>query len=120
MPELNTALLAKVRDQITAVPELHEQDDFENPLGECGVTRCVAGWAILIDALDKGESVTSFRQSTAYQDSGKAPSGFARKLLGLTDEEAENLFFQTDNEEAVGIVKAAAEGVRPPASDVED
>jgi len=113
MPELNTALFTKVRDQIVPNPESHEQADFEDQYAECGVTRCVAGWAILIDAQEKGEGITSFRYSAEYRMSGLAPSLFARELLGLTCEESARLFFQVDNEEAVEIVKGCAAGIRP-------
>lgn len=113
MPELNTRLFQEVYDQIVAHPELHEQVDFEGN-SRCGATRCVASWAILIDAHDKGETITSFRHSAAYRDSGLSASPFARRLLGITYEEANHLFYQVSNEEAVGIVKAAAQGVRPP------
>jgi len=113
MPELNTALFTKVRDQIVPNPESHEQADFEAEYAECGVTRCVAGWAILIDAQEKGESITSFRDSLRYQASGRAPSGYAQELLGLTEIEADYLFFEVDNEEAVEIVRGCAAGIRP-------
>jgi hypothetical protein len=111
MPELNLPLFAKIRDQITAHPELHEQSDFEYP-SNCGTSRCVAGWAILLDAHGRGEQIDSFRESSDYLVDDRSPSDFARQLLGLTYAEADYLFFQAGNKEAVDIVKGCAAGVR--------
>lgn len=112
MPDLNTRLFRKVHDQIVADPESHNQADFETR-SQCGVTRCIAGWAILIDAHDKGDNVVSFLNSSAFLRSRVSPSSFARELLGLTLDESEYLFFEADDEEAVEVVRACAEGVRP-------
>jgi hypothetical protein len=112
IPELNTALFAQVLEQLEAHPELHEQADFENFNAVCGTTRCVAGWAIYLDAVNKGERIHSYRDAESTDRGRLAPSQTARKLLGLTFLEAEELFFCSSNEEAVERVRECASGRR--------
>lgn len=86
---------------------------------ECGTTRCVAGWAVFFDAVDKGVNVTN---RYLYQISRDANGnsliwdyvdyqGLGANILDISHEEADDLF-HTDNETAYHMVKEYAEGRR--------
>ena len=49
MPELNIPLFQKIHAQITRDPGSHDQGSWE-AVGECGTTRCIAGWALHFEA----------------------------------------------------------------------
>lgn len=111
LPELNTKLFGQILDVIEKHPEHHDQNDFENPRAECGTTRCVAGWAIFIDATNRGENITSYIQASSMPF-GVAPSTVAGRLLGITPQEREELFYRVDNSGAVDLVRRYAAGKR--------
>lgn len=102
-PAVNHELFQKVLDQIKLHPEGHEQATYEN---SCGTTRCVAGWALHL------HNPTQPIEHTAQDVTGNpfgSYSAAARQLLGLTREEAEELFLDTmDNDEAVRITELYA------------
>ena len=86
----NVSLMTKVRNQITANPESHDQDYYENDT-ECGTTRCIAGWTVFF-ARGTGRTVYA---------GGGSIFGEARDLLGLTDYEADTLFYEFGDAEAI-------------------
>lgn len=88
MPKLNRKLLEKVRNHIVQVPArldmsvyVHESD--ESP---CGTQACVAGWAVLL-----GRHVPKSRWNTYRPREGEFFHA-GRKVLGLTNKEANRLF----------------------------
>lgn len=76
-PVPNMKLLRQVRKLIALHPNEFDQRVFEAKR-QCGTTRCVAGW---VDYLTLGRVTHSDEH--------------AQDELGLTDEEAEALFFDT-------------------------
>jgi hypothetical protein len=44
---LNTELFKKIHEVVSANPQRHDQATWEGQsVGDCGTTRCVAGWAV--------------------------------------------------------------------------
>jgi hypothetical protein len=84
-----------VLDQIEADPEHWDQTQWSS-IAECGTTMCFAGWACKMEGLTLGVEVKPhlFDARVALAD-GKDISDTARVILGLTDEEATNLFICT-------------------------
>jgi hypothetical protein len=92
-PVPNMELLRQVRAIIDLHPDEFDQQWFEAKY-KCGTTRCVAGW---VDYLTLGMVTHS--------------DGHAQDELGLTDEEAEALFFETADAAPGADQRAAVEAV---------
>lgn len=112
LPEVNQELFGTILDQIREHPEQHEQQDWQiggfPGVAECDTTRCIGGWAIFFAT--NGQSLYS---SARFELAGKlgcgsAPSDMAQKLLGLTDIEANDLFYVMTNRRAVRAVELYA------------
>jgi hypothetical protein len=57
---LDVDRLTEVRDVIAANPEQHDQWSFEDDwAGECGTTRCVAGWATHLAGMNREQVVAA-------------------------------------------------------------
>lgn len=69
---LNLDLLVQVRDTIAANPDLHNQNYYA-ARGECGTTRCVAGWATYLSG--------TYDERTEHED--REYNADAARLLGL-------------------------------------
>lgn len=111
-PRLNLELLQQVRDKILADPEQHDQAEWllVSPGPEhCLTAACVAGWACLL----AGDEPAINRSNPRFDDhlwvgwvidsGGKehlVPVR-ARKLLGLTRYQAENLFVTAQRRDTV-------------------
>ncbi|MFD4474633.1 hypothetical protein ACFWPU_00750 [Streptomyces sp. NPDC058471] len=88
-----TDLMIQVREQCKMNPESHDQGGYEGE-GSCGTTRCVAGWAIF---LATGKSV-----HTACRDADfVTASELGAHLLGLNYLEANDLFYEMDEDQAL-------------------
>lgn len=119
----NAELFAKIRDIIRDNPEQHDQSTFEDDA--CGTTRCVAGWAIYLEAgaplftSDPGVCLTP-EVKALEERLGLVRGGFeddldmvpviAQKLLGLNDQQAHQLFYRMNNRRALELVERYAEG----------
>lgn len=119
----NAELFAKIRDIIRDNPEQHDQSTFEDDA--CGTTRCVAGWAIYLEAgaplftSDPGVRLTP-EVKALEERLGLVRGGFeddldmvpviAQKLLGLNDRQAHQLFYRMNNRRALELVERYAEG----------
>lgn len=126
MPEINTAMARKIADRITAHPDTHNQDYWSN---ECGTTRCIAGWAVYLQAVDSarigdGQEVGEVGLNGLARDylraEGLEEERFyvpvetaGRHILGLTVDQAEKLFWTTSNPLAVEYVAELATGSIP-------
>jgi hypothetical protein len=120
MPIPNLSLLDKVIDRIEAEPEAWDQGswgdvDVDNgiyqPEQPCGTTACFAGHAV-IEASILNTSVVRRDQDSYYPywdlawidpETGKeVPSGrvpeLARIALGITEADAEDIFFHIEND----------------------
>lgn len=108
---INTEMFQKVYDQITQHPETHYQGTWENGYGgydddECGTTRCVAGWAVAFAKGWENESILGRCGLGVMLPDGSgrhmSPVGaVAADILGLDLTEAYELFYDTNNAEAV-------------------
>lgn len=110
----NIDLLTQVRDLITAQPEKLDMDrwavvqpdeveftDGTTAKVSCGTTACIAGWAVqlsghklLVHQYGK-HSDGSFLINSSVAKNGRVVDieQYGKKLLGLTTEEADELFF---------------------------
>lgn len=119
----NAELFAKIRDVIKANPEGHEQSVFEDDA--CGTTRCVAGWAIYLETgaplftSDPGVCLTPEvrdlegrlgLERVQFEDDLDMVPVIAQKLLGLSERQAHQLFYEMSNGRALELVERYAEG----------
>lgn len=79
---MNRELFEKVKAKILAVPDQFDMGDWEDE-GECGTTRCIAGWALAIE----GRWV-DLRQENTWNLLLAAADA-----LDITEEQAEKIFF---------------------------
>jgi len=93
----NKELFRKVYEQITQNPETHDQGDWEN---ECGTTRCGAGWALHFHRPNQ----SIFKTMREVVNTGSIDVA-ARRVLGLNKSEADYLFYEASNEEAVEFIR---------------
>ncbi|MFE6846535.1 hypothetical protein [Streptomyces sp. NPDC057686] len=104
LPVINQDLFRQVYEQICRVPESHCQSTWEDGHGSCGTARCVGGWALYFT-----DPHATFEETA--RNLGFAADGWceaAAKVLGLTMEEADYLFYVTGDEEAVRLVEGYA------------
>lgn len=113
----NIELFRRVEEQLDLHPELHDQDSWEGS-GECGTTRCVAGWAIYL-ATGANLYGPDLRPSTGFKaalyDRGipldiEAPFNLGQELLGLDEDQATELFHAPGNSAAITLVRYYAQG----------
>ncbi len=100
MSNYNVDNLVTVRALIGMHPDQHDQSNFSsnhysNPIDNCGTTACVAGWTIAMQGMTLAEAYT--HQDTMFD--GMSISAIAGDILGLSFEEATDLFFNTLDEE---------------------
>lgn len=93
-------LAQKILDQITEHPETHDQDTWENVFGECGTTYCIAGWAVAFNARSTEDRSTYQARILLADELGLTAhwSTLGQELLGLDDQEAEDLFYSGTEE----------------------
>ena len=110
------ALAKKVRDHIAEHPEQHDQACWYRQ-NECGTVACIAGWTAVPDGaqpdliLDE-EDLDEAASVRLPDGSRRQIAGYARKALGLTENEAYQLFHRTPNEAvaAQALDKLIADG----------
>lgn len=116
---LNLPLAEAVLKQITEHPEQHDQSSYGERRSDCGTTHCIAGWAIQLspdvveyDWIDSWQgpyeamSSVRFRDGRRLGDSWRSePFAAARDLLGLSEEDADWLFLECGDTEAVGYLR---------------
>lgn len=118
----NMELFKQINEVISARPEEHDQSTFESEQS-CGTTRCVAGWAI---SLTTGTPVfgdtyptTLHPEVAALEERLGVQRGkdeddvdmvplIAQELLGLTDQQAHQLFYTFNRDAAQLLVREYA------------
>lgn len=133
MPEINKSMFQRIHSQITTAPESHVQAFFEMEDTSCGTTRCVAGWALWFDGIDRGSDVDALGvgglaerylrdvkgedipdiNSEGYEGSGDYIVKAATDILGLDLAVADRLFYTMSNPLAVLYVAELATGSVP-------
>jgi hypothetical protein len=94
---MNVPLLRKVKKHILAEPRRLEMNNWAVNVDEeeapCGTQACIAGWAVIL-----GKGLTNNKKREKYIDRANTHYSMnfwhntARKLLGLTQDQAYNLF----------------------------
>lgn len=118
---LNRELLLRTVKHIKDNPEKHDQSAFR---GACGSTYCFAGWAVVLHTGQAPEDKhLSYPGATTWwvdKDTGKLSgtpysgygnsipvSDYAQKILGLTEIQADRLFYRSESKTQVyGYVRA--------------
>ena len=98
----NTEKCQKVLDFIIAHPELHSQRTYL-----CRTTMCIAGTAVMLEKLDEKEILRAAERSGLdlfWVQFFKV----GRSILGLTDAEADDLFYTMNDAEALRKLKEFA------------
>lgn len=108
------ALLKRIKRHILAKPERFDMQDWGRPNdGEtpCGTAACIAGWAVILSSkdpqkfyraakldqkdIDKGvDDTRPSRLAKLLHGPNNSAFDKAQKLLGLSDEQAGDLFYQ--------------------------
>lgn len=96
---INTDMFQKIYDQISQHPETHDQMSFEKS-SYCGTTRCVAGWAIYF-AYNNASIYDVDRLNYRNKPGLSSTSSIAADILGLTSDQAHDLFYESLDHEAV-------------------
>lgn len=115
-PEEQQALRKAVLEQITLFPETHDQADWEIYNNECGTTRCIAGWAVMLakPGHQSAEEALHYVVQENMDDAEIFDISFngggdffsiGKRLLGLYEFEADKMFL-TDDERAIELLKA--------------
>lgn len=95
--KMNVKLLRKVKRHILEEPKRLDMNTFvsrrmswrpEEERPECGTVACVAGWAVLLDRIDKGKGLPRRVDNSFYMRVALN----AGALLGLSYEESNRLF----------------------------
>jgi hypothetical protein len=110
----NREAFQKVLEAIEANPGRHDQQLFGYRTW-CGTTLCIGGYAAL--TVGGGEPVWQERFDGEILTGVITPDGrhehpetYAREVLGLTPSQGCRLFFEFDNQRALDIVRAYAQG----------
>jgi hypothetical protein len=108
-PKLNVTLLKRVLRHISKVPARFDMDVFSRDTDysayyagptkpACGTQACIAGWALLLNA---GGTIKVWRKLLEREresTSGMNWHNEAVKLLGITEQEANSLFYWAGGE----------------------
>jgi hypothetical protein len=125
---VNREMFQQIHGLLLEFPELHRQQAWEAPpeaTGLCGTTRCVAGWAVWAEArrlglLSRKRELTCGEVLKAvalhhgiHNHGGPDPSALyepvAARILGLTSDEAYDLFWDLDNDRVTDRVRSYAQ-----------
>jgi len=105
-------LAKRILGYIQAFPDRHDQDSYVGNEDEvldtgniCNTTMCVAGTAVYLDG-----GTPALRRLIRHDEDGDLFFDSGRKLLGLTHEEARDLFHCYNNKAALKMLKAVAKG----------
>ncbi len=99
---MNTELLREIQKAILDTPTRFDMSDWIQKADEspCGTTACIAGYAVLIDELQKkNETLQNTKEITKFraeiedwvEENGTIPFR-AQKLLDLTNDQCRRLF----------------------------
>lgn len=102
---INTDLLLEIREQITSHPETHDQNQWGRRTA-CGTTHCIAGWAIVLSGatFDWTSVYNTAGTSVTVNDGAYRIEEYAACEMGLSEDEADDLFFEYDNAEALAML----------------
>jgi len=113
----NQEKVKAVLDAILEHPELHDQNNWARKTS-CGTVMCIAGWTCHLEGLEfewEGYTILPENHADVLAESGDIIPDAAQRLLGLSDVEARNLFYELDEDEALRKLKHLADtGELPP------
>lgn len=106
--ESGRKLAAQILEHITAHPEQHDQVSFGEK-NDCGTTACIAGWAALLtdNAFFRKNSDDEWRMFLKPNGSFES---LGADLLGMEYDDAWELFYCLDNEQAKAALGYVARG----------
>lgn len=103
----NIEKLKALHERLVTTPEGWDQE-FWAQQKDCGTSYCMAGWACVLDGqkIDWGlgnsdaDSVDGYAESS-YLTTGERVDEKGREILGLNYEQADDLFYCTNNASAL-------------------
>lgn len=106
MNPVNKELMRKILTQVEENPEQHDQSQWSAQT-RCGTAFCVAGWACFLSGYEPvfpGDKI--FETSSEVEKDGELfqTSEKAMELLSLSPEEANQLFYSTE-ETAIRLLR---------------
>lgn len=104
---MNKELLRKILNQVEETPEQWLQSSWGLKTS-CGTTFCIAGWACVLSGYEPiPPSNPSTRLIEYVQKEGEIfhIQDIAGRLLHLNDDQQEELFYETDEDDAYEILK---------------
>lgn len=106
---MNVELLEKIREQIIAHPEQHDQQLWGFK-ADCGTTHCIAGWAAVLTGQEISWcEVAKGTFMATYLKTGESIANHARRVMGPG---INNALFYMDNEGARAELDALIERAR--------
>jgi hypothetical protein len=113
-PRLNVKLLDKVLKHVSAKPERFDMGSWVHwsSYAPCGTAACIAGWTVILAAGNTKKNRREFVEKADELRGGADRNFFfkkARKILGLTFQEAKSLFLTytvQSGEDAVDMARA--------------
>lgn len=104
--ERNTALLERTMQHIQDHPEQHDQSQYYEYVDEvgCSTPSCFAGWAIQFSGLTHKDAYAGRIEEIRPGVMLGSPGVIAAGLLGLTMDEAEQLFTGTNTREMLALM----------------
>jgi hypothetical protein len=92
---IENASLAKKQGIGFNMINFFSEDRYDQTGNECGTTACIAGWAVAMEVGKEIQNMTNLDIKTK-----------ARRILGLTDSEASDLFYAHDSLRFIGNITA--------------
>lgn len=106
MPELNVELARTVLDHVKMDPEHHSQFSYGADYPICGTVMCIAGWAVHYAGCR-----LEWVDGILYGADGDTVFDKAKQVLGMTYDQASDIFVDFHNESAIrkfeGLIKDA-------------
>ena len=107
--EFNIEQAEQVLAQIELTPELHYQDHWVAE-SECGTVRCIAGWYVHLAATEAGSAEYGHheyrrRYAAKHGLGDKTYRTVAAHLAGLSQCEAERIFYTSSESYAIELLK---------------
>ena len=107
-------LAQRVSAHVRAHPEQHAQGDWYQE-NNCGTTACVAGWTAILDGaeLSKDFYDNGFVEANRVRNANgtsRLIANYAQEALGLTRDEAKNLFYSRERAALTYLDRLIAKG----------
>lgn len=112
MSKYNVDLMLEVKNIIESNPDAHDQRTW-GMQASCGTTHCIAGWAVHLAGGEfvwvDSERGTKVAEIATLNGELHDVDGLAQDLLGISDDEVPNLFYNWSEMDALEELDALIE-----------